>query len=374
MRSLVCPNRKWIAVSLLFALVFITTNVLGALTIMWDENVAISYDHGIPKYPAWPVSTGLTEMTLRGNCKWIRVEGSGEVNKVGFAIYQLCADVFVWPKNSSLRKNEVRALTTNEGERAVYWKLVFSFETLTQGGINEDWKVSKENHNRLADARAVRDYLEDCDAECEGLLRDKGIENAIIQQALREVGMVERTVEHYNEAEEFKIGDWLKDNRTRLRREAWITMLGVTIVAMLWTLVGLVNTEEETDFAIVTRMLRESEEYGPTTIATVLEPGPESKSSYVVTEEVVGKNGTIAEKLSAETQSSSMDGNMRENHRTFDFVADGDHEENGVGVLLRACKYVYGKETEERAKNETIIIGYRSEKESRSNVQLIGPL
>lgn len=358
-RTLICPSRKWLAVSVVYLLISITATVLGALTIMWQESISVNYEHGQVTYPAWPADIGLNKMNLRGNCQWIKVSGSGDIDKTGFAIYQMCADVFRWDEKAELRVNEVRAKHNN-----TFYKLVFSLETLTQNGIDEYWKVSAGNEPRLADVREARDYLEDCDAECQGQLRDKGLEHVIIQQALREVGMVPRKVEHYKEAKEFKLENVLKERRGRLKREAWITMLFVSITAILWMLVGLIRMEGETDFGIVTRMLRASAKYGPETIASVLEPTVGNKPSFVLGKHKLDALTLVKLKEMKESQCKkpSDDGMTKKpSWRGSDVLYDASETEEAGGVFLQVADYVYDIENAQRARKGMLIIANRAE-------------
>lgn len=349
-RAFLCPNRRWFLVSVVFVLIHVTANIAGALTIMWQETIAVPFKRvEEPLYPAFPVTTGQNLMIRRGNCKYTTLRGSGTADKVGFVIYQICLDVFNSSKSEPLRRNEVRAVT-NLDDTVQYWKMPWSLETLTQHGVDEDWRVSANNEARLENARGVRNYLNECDGECSGILRGKGVECAMIHEALKEAGMVRRTIQHYNsEREDFDEMKILLDRKTRLKNEAWITMIGVTAVAFLWSCAGLVGSEAETDFAIVTRISRSQAANGPTTIETVLRPGTKMVNGFVVKERKISK--AVMNKI------------LKTSEQNDDVVLSEEAQE----VIHRFAQYEYSSEHQEPAKQGMIFVVRRAEDDESSS-------
>lgn len=363
-RKLVCPTRKWFLVCMAYVLLFVSVNVLGALTIMWEETTAVRMQHEDAIFPAFPVEDGASDgLKIRGNCRESLVEGSGSTTHVGYVLFQMCVDVFDSNLTDALRKNEVRGKYKGK-----YYRLSFYLETLTAEGVDENWRIDQHNANRLVDTPGLiqdDEYLKHCDEDCEGRIRNYGVPFVMAQEVLKtKVGLVKRNILNYDtEVKEFKLEDHLFERKTRLKTEAWVTMLAVTIVALLWTLVSIITNEGETMYATAARMNRDLSSTGPTSITTMLEPGVLKKPSFVVVHHPLRDPPIKQEEVSGPLSSDVC---REYSYRASDLVDASGISESEVDVLLKVAKYSYAEDSGEFAKSGMIIVAYREEIEDSS--------
>ena len=277
LRENICPNRRWLKVVIAHFLIYRVADILGALTILAQVVVPVESSTETHLIPAFPVQSGINKMTIRGNCKWTMTKGSGSADTVGFIVYQLCADVLPHDVSEPLRRNEI---IVNSGGKT--WKAILSLETITGTGIDEHWRISPDNEDQLSQARGPRDYLKDCDGECMKTKRGDSIELAIINQILKECGMVKRTLKHYDASKpDFDPNRELKPTRTRLRQEAIYVMVTVLILTWFWRMLDLSKTSNETYYAISIRLFRQISGSKFNSVETSLNGNPDMRPLFL---------------------------------------------------------------------------------------------